>query len=305
MSSNLIKIIAVFFVALAVILAIVGFRMSHQYAENANRAAELAQAQAQTNTVPQTQVVVATKPLPANQPITSDEVKLVPVQIAPQDYYTSVDDAVGRTPLIDVDTGSPVTPRMFKESNQLAKLVPPGHKAVSLNLTEVIGVGGFVRPGDVVDVLVYLRSDHNNGIEPSQARILLRDALVLGVDERIVAPPAGMQNPNQQPQQTRRERTIVVAVPDEQVTRVMLGANMGDVRLALHGQGADQNQVAATGEAGGPAEAAGPGRAAAPGAAQDQPFTSAELGLLKPVRPPNAGPAIEIYRGSSASTVYP
>jgi pilus assembly protein CpaB len=288
MSSNAIKLIAAVLVAVTIVLLVVVYQMSRNYAENASKANQQVQAVSA-----QTQVVVALKPLLANQPITKDEVALVPVQVAPQDYFANVDDVVNRVPLIDVDAGSPVTPRYFKESNQLARLIPPGHKAVSLALTDVIGVGGFVRPGDVVDVLVYLRNDQSNKIDPAQARILLRDALVLASDDHIVSPPQGGQSQNQnQNQQVRHERTVVVAVPDEQVTRVMLGASLGDVRLALHPQA--QTQVA-----GAPPQ---PPEALPPGPEADRPVTSAELAQLRVKRKQDG---IVVYHGSTPSTVFP
>jgi pilus assembly protein CpaB len=327
MSSNAIKIIAAIFAALAVILAIVGFRMSQQYAESANKASQ--QVQAQAPAAVQIQVVMATKPLLADQPIDRDALKVVGTDIAPKDYYASIDDVAGRTPLIDIDAGTPITPRLFKENNLLAKIVPPGQKAVSLNLTDVIGVGGFVRPGDVVDVLIYLHNDESNKVNPAQARILLNDALVLASDDRIVNPPAGAENKNQNQNQQRHERTVVVAVPDEEVTRVMLGVSMGEVRLALHGQSQDQTQTAAAAPTAGADQAGAtpampvpvsgaallpPGQAAAaapakPGVDQplpDHPYTSAELGRLKPPHPAKGAPqGIVIYHGSTATTVYP
>jgi pilus assembly protein CpaB len=308
-------------VVLAVILAVIGYRMTRSYAETATKATQQIQAQV-ANQQALVEVVVAIKPLLADQPITSDDVKVVGVAVPPPDYYKNVDDVVKRVPKIDVDIGTPLTPRIFGEQDPLAKLLPPGHKAVSLTLNDVIGVGGFVRPGDVVDVLVYLKNDQSNKVDPAQARILLQDALVLASDERVIQPPTAtsQQQPGQQPQpqQQRHERTVVVAVPDDQVTRVMLGANMGDVRLALHAPSADQ-QVASAQPAGAAAPAgpapvsagplaqnqAAPGKPAAETALPDMPYTSAELAKLKPKRPVGHASGIVIYRGSKASTVYP
>lgn len=330
MSSNLIKIIAAVFVVLAVILAIVGYRMSHEYADSANKATQQVQAQVQGAVNPQIQVVVATQPLLAGLPIDRGSLKVVSADVAPKDYYANLDDVAGRTPLIDIDAGTPITPRLFKENNQLAKIVPVGSKAVSLVLSDVIGVGGFVRPGDIVDVLIYLRNDQSNKVDPAQARILLKDALVLASDDHIVTPPAGADTKSQQQQQQqqqRHERTVVVAVPDQEVTRVMLGASMGEVRLALHGQVPEQTQAAAAQAPAGPqtdATAAAPTpvsggslpqaapaavAAAKPGVDQplpDQPYTSAELARLKPPHPAKGAPqGIVIYHGSKATTVYP
>lgn len=324
MSSNLIKIIAAVFVVLAVILAIVAYKMSHDAFDAANKAP--LQAQVQAPAVPQTQVVVATKPLLANQPIDRGSLKVVSMEIVPEKYYTSIDDVAEKVPPIDIDAGTPITPRLLGD-HELAKLVPPGFKAVSLSLTDVIGVGGFVRPGDIVDVLVYLRNDQGNKVDIIQARILLKDALVLAADERIVNPPPNAQQNANGQQQQRHERTVVVAVPDEEVTRVMLGASLGEVRLALHGQNRDRPQVASADAAAAPAPGAAMptevsgaglppgGKAAAKPAASaaadqqlpDMPFTSAELAKLKPQRATGKGApqGIVIYRGSKPSTVYP
>lgn len=327
MSSNLIKIIAAVFVVLAIFLAVVAYKMSHDAFDSAKTTQ---QAQVQAPVTPQTQVVVATKPLLANEAIDRASLKVVSMEVVPEKYYTSIDDVVGHVPPIDIDTGTPITPRLLGDDHQLAKLVPPGFKAVSLVLTDVIGVGGFVRPGDIVDVLVYLHNDQSNKVDIIQARILLKDALVLASDDHIVSPPPGAQ-PNPNAQQQRHERTVVVAVPDAEVTRTMLGASLGEVRLALHGQNRDQPQVAAADPgaaasvtpappgAGAPTDVSGgslpqqAGKAAAPvqpGADQqlpDMPFTSAELAKLKPLRSTAKGApqGIVIYRGSKPSTVYP
>ncbi|MBX6421472.1 MAG: Flp pilus assembly protein CpaB [Nevskia sp.] len=326
MSSNVIRVVAVVFVVLAIVLAIVAFRMSRNYAQTASNAAAPQQAGGQP-AAPQIQVVVATRPLLANQPISKDAVALEPVQIAPKDYYANVDDVVGRTPLIDIDAGAPITPRFFKENNQLARLIPPGDKAVSLKIDDVIGVGGFVRPGDVVDVLLYLRNDQGNDVKPAQARILLRDALVLAYEDRIIAPPAGTAGQKGQPgagqPQTPgpHQRTVVVAVPDADVTRVMLGASIGELRLALHpaaptqvAEAAAPPGAAGTGPEGAPAPApaeisgASLAQNAAPpptGPEADQPITMKELAALKKKLPKGAPAAVIVYRGSARSTVYP
>jgi pilus assembly protein CpaB len=272
MNSNAIRVVAGVLVVLAILMAIVAFNMHRRLASDAIQAKE-ASAQPQ-NSVPQTLVVVAVKPLLVDKPIGRDSVALVPVQVAPTEYYTNVDDVVNKTPLIDIDSGTPVTPRFFKHLNILARAIPPGHLALSLKVDDVVGTGGFVRPGDFVDVLLYIKSvtDTPTG-EPSkdkskiaggssgektdiatQARLLLKNTLVLSYEDHLVdAPKVDDRDKDKQAaaaQQQRRERTAVIAVPEADVTRVMLGANLGDIRLALHPQNSDLEAAAATPPAG-------------------------------------------------------
>ncbi|MFA5939833.1 MAG: Flp pilus assembly protein CpaB [Sinimarinibacterium sp.] len=282
MSSTTLKIVAVVSVLLAIVLAVVGFQLSRNYAEQAQKAQERQQQQ----DVQQTLAVVALKPLAAYKQIARDAVALVPVSIAPADPYESIDDVVGKVPLVDVDAGAPVTRRYFKEGNVLARIIPPGHQAVSVEVNDVVAVGGFVRPGDIVDLLLYLRG--GSGLDEPQSRVLLKDVRVLAYEERIIDRPEGIKDDEKQ---RARVRTAVLAVPDKDTTRVMLGASLGELRLALHGQGeAATTEVAASAVAAVPDKAIGIG----------------ELARIKP--PPSAQatpppPSVEVLRGSAREVV--
>jgi pilus assembly protein CpaB len=232
MSSTTLKIIAAVMVSLAVIFALllVGF-----YQRNETRARE-AEARAQEQQQQATLAVVAVKPLAAYKPIARENVALVPLPVVPQQYFTTLEDVVGRIPLLDIDAGAPVTARYFKEGNALARVIPPGFQAVSVEINDVIAVGGFVRPGDIVDLLVYLRG--GPGVSEPQARVLLKQVRVLAYEERIVDRPQGLVEEEKAGgnAQSRRVRTAVLAVPEDEATRVMLGASLGELRLALRSQ---------------------------------------------------------------------
>lgn len=238
MSSNAAKLIAIVAVILTLLLALVGYRVSRQYAQQAQPAVAPVATQPQ---LPKTLAVVALKPLAAYRAITKDDVALVELTVAPQDYYTSVDQVLGKQPIVDVDGGAPVTKRYFGEGNVLARAIPPGFQAVSVEISDVIAVGGFVRPGDMVDVLLYLRGTQD--VDAAQARVLLKEVRVLAYEERLVDRPEGLteeeqdKQGNSRNQQQRRSRTAVLAVPEAQTTRLMLGASQGELRLALYGQG--------------------------------------------------------------------
>lgn len=234
MSSNAARIVAIVAIVLTVILAVLGWRVSQQYAQQSERAQAQVKAQTESPAVPKILAVVAVKPLAAYQKIEKDAVVLAEVSIAPREYYTTIEDVVGREPLVDVDQGAPLTTRYFAEGNVLAKSIAPGFQAVSVEVSDVVGVGGFVRPGDIVDVLLYLRG--SGDVETAQARVLLEKTRVLAYQELLVDRPEGLKEQEQtERNQGRRQRTAVLAVPDKDTTRLMLGASLGELRLALHG----------------------------------------------------------------------
>jgi len=350
-NSNAMRIVAIVLGLIAIVLVIVGWRMSRGFAESAARAQAESQAAPSLTATPQIQVVVATRPLAANVPIKDSDVVVAPMTIAPTEYFANVNDAIGRTPLIDIDAGAPVVPRFFKDTNLIARGVPEGHRALSLKVDDVVGVGGFVRPGDIVDVLVFIKtvSDTPTGEEevkeeekkdiPTQARVLIRDIKVLSYEDHLVEPPKGLEeskDKSKNPPQQRRERTAVLSIPELQVTRVLLGAEYGDLRLALHGTPADPAfggpdpaaaaaapvEIAAVStEPAAPAKpltaadkAKAEAEAAAAALAAEQIITATELTKLVPkekkktplrLAPSSRPPQIEIIRGSDLKSVSP
>lgn len=288
MSSTALKVIAVVAVLLALALAAIGFQVSKNYAAKADEA----QQQVRQQQAEQFLAVVAVAPLAAYQPIARDAVALVPVSVRPADPYTNLDDVVGKVPLVDVDAGAPVTQRYFKEGNVLARIIPPGHQAVSVEINDVVAVGGFVRPGDVVDLLLFLRG--GAGVDQPQSRVLLEAVRVLAYEERIIDRPEGLKGDDESARRASRVRTAVLAVPDADTTKLMLGASLGDLRLALHSQ-----NVTATAEA----EAAPLNARAVP----EKAIGLDELARIKPLPSKQASaPAlaqIEVIRGAQRETV--
>jgi pilus assembly protein CpaB len=254
---------------------------------------------------------VAARPLAAYKPITREAVALVPLPVAPQQYFTTLEDVVGRIPLLDIDAGAPVTARYFKEGNALARVIPAGFQAVSVEINDVIAVGGFVRPGDIVDLLVYLRG--GPGVSEPQARVLLKQVRVLAYEERIVDRPQGLTEEEKaggSSTQVRRVRTAVLAVPEAEATRVMLGANLGELRLALRSQDptGEEKQVAETTENGVPLSP----QALAARESRKVPDAAITASQLSRVQPPPAeekkdkpapAPTVEVIRGGERERV--
>lgn len=296
MSSTALKVFAAIAVLAAVVLAMIGYRMSRSYAQKSERAQQQAQQ-------PSTEVlaVVAVKPLAAYQPIARDAVALVPVAVQPGDPYTTIDEVVGKAPLVDIDAGAPVTHRYFRDGNLLARAIPPGFQAVSISVTDVLAVGGFLRPGDIVDVLIYLRG--TDATDKPQSRVLLEKVRVLAYLEDLVDRPQGV-DPKADERAQRQQRTAVLAIAEKDTTRLMLGASLGELRLALRGQN-DGTQIAVTdGNADGGTGSAAASVSATDRARLEKVITAEELGRIRP--PPGAAAPsarIEVIRGNDRSAV--
>jgi pilus assembly protein CpaB len=298
MSSTMLKVVAVVSVLLAVILAVIGYQVSKGYAKKA----EVVQQQTRQQEVKQTLAVVATKPLAAYKPIPRDAVALVPVSIQPADPYSNPEDVVNKVPLVDIDAGAPVTQRYFKEGNMLARIIPAGHQAVSVEINDVVAVGSFVRPGDIVDLLLFLRG--GSGVEQPQSRVLLENVRLLAYEDRIIDRPEGLKD--EEKAQQRRTRTAVLSVPEKDTTKLMLGVSLGELRLALHSQAVEaaaETPVTADGLPLSP-------QAQAAAEARKVPEKAISLEQLARIKPPPAQvkrapprPTVEVIRGAQRETV--
>ena len=111
-----------------------------------------------TVTMPTRPVVVAATDLEVGAELTTDDLRVIdwPVSAVPEDAIADPKDIVGRGLIMAVIKNEPMLPRKMasKEAGTgLPPAIPPGLRAVSVRVNEVIGVAGCVTPGTRVDVL--------------------------------------------------------------------------------------------------------------------------------------------------------
>lgn len=228
MSSTALKIMMAVMVVTAVVFGFFAFRLSQEL----TAPPPAPEPEPIILSEDETLAVVAIQPIKAFQPIPDNAVALVPLRVLPDGHYEAVADVIGRAPVTDIHKGVPVSEANFRDSNSLVRSIPAGFQAVSLEINDVVAVGGFVQPGDLVDIMVYFRSDTRE-VTKTQSRVLLKKVRVLAYEDRIINVPKEESADGQA--QRKRVRTAVVAIPEKDVTRVMLGASRGDLRLALIG----------------------------------------------------------------------
>jgi len=105
----------------------------------------------------------------------------------------------------------------------LSAMLDEGMRAVSIRVNEVAGVGGFVLPGDHVDIL--LTRDMSSGQQDSkfQTETLLQNVRVLGTD----------QNANQGSSQVNVVNTVTLEVTPEHAQKLRLASDLGALSLTL------------------------------------------------------------------------
>lgn len=135
----------------------------------------------------QVTIVVAATTLAQGTTLTEDHLT---EKLVPRSFYldTMVDESnsiLGRVPRERILAGEPVRTERLADARDGAgmnALIPKGQRALQLELQGANAVGGFVNPGDYVDIL-YTGEDAERGGQ--HTKTLLQSKLILAVDERL------------------------------------------------------------------------------------------------------------------------
>ncbi|AOJ93021.1 Flp pilus assembly protein CpaB [Burkholderia multivorans] len=226
MTNNLTKIIAGLLIAIAVLLGI--------YAWVLGRSTPRPAPVQQTIAASPVPIVVATRTLPAGQPIAADALKIQPTSPVPAGAFADASTLVGRVPARDIPASSPVVSDALVSG--LAEDVQPGERAVAVRVDETNAVGNRLRPGNFVDVFLNLKREGNamldGEVSQTQARLLMSKVRVLAFGDATPERDSG-SNTNGSNAQPSNVRIAVLAVPTAQVDALTLGEASGRLTLAL------------------------------------------------------------------------
>lgn len=134
-----------------------------------------------------TRVVAAATDIPFGTMVESRHLTTVDMLdgTAPRGAYAKPLDIVGKVARADVFAGEILTERRFVtrgEGSTLAAVVAPNMRAVTVRVDDVVGVAGFLLPGNRVDV-VAAREENRRPF----AETILTDVRVLAVDQQASA----------------------------------------------------------------------------------------------------------------------
>jgi len=100
----------------------------------------------------------------------------------------------------------------------LSAVIDKSKRAMTIGINDVLGVAGFVLPGDHVDIMLTRRDQNNPTTE-----VLLQDVRVLGID----------QDANVQKDKPAVARAVTLEATPEQAEKLTLAATVGTLSLAL------------------------------------------------------------------------
>jgi pilus assembly protein CpaB len=238
MNSTFLRVLAVFMVIAAIVTAWLGYRISNkQPLDNIEVV------------VPSYPQVLARVDIPAGHTLTAEDIEIASTQQQDKRTFSNPQNLIGKVTSLSVAKGAAFKTSHFPMDSLLGQALAAHERAVAIKVNEVIGVGGFIKPGDYVDVLLYLRANRETG-EVSSAQVVLTNVKVLAYgaltnetetdQENVLTQPSqgklGAGNGRTDTKQEKDSRSAILAVNDQDVSKLMLADSTGILRLALRGR---------------------------------------------------------------------
>lgn len=196
------------------------------------------------------ELLVASKNLPMGKELAEGDLKWQPWPedavfsgaIVRQENQKIADAASGRM-LQALSAGQPVHPGMISgagKGNFLAVSLKPGMRAIAISVKAQTMAGGFVGPGDRVDVVatykIKVRDKDNPAVQSMinqyATETVLENVRVLAADQKAI----------REEEKAKVARTVTLEVSAAEAEKLALAQEMGDLKLTLRGIG-DEDEI--------------------------------------------------------------
>jgi pilus assembly protein CpaB len=183
---------------------------------------------AKSTSMPTKPVVVAASDLDIGAELRREDIRIIdwPATAVPANSISDPAEVIGRGLVLPVIENEPFLPMKLAAKDAgagLPPVIPPGLRAVSVRVNEVIGVAGYVLPGTRVDVVATV-SPSGNATDMT-TKVILTNVQVLAAGTKI-----DRETDKNKPQPVS---VVTLLVNPEEAERLTLASTEGKIQLAL------------------------------------------------------------------------
>src|SRR5208282_1538060 len=238
------------------------------------------------------QVIVAASDLQVGARVEEHDIKVItiPASDLPAGAPRRRSDVLGHGVIIPISQGEFILPNKLAGENAgsgLPSLIPPGMRAVSVRVNEVVSVAGFVTPGTRVDVL--LTGTPGAGSD-QQTTTVLQNVAVLATGHTLERSSTG---------EAQNTAVITLLVSPDDAQRLTLASVEGKIQLSLRNPlDTRADDVPSSSERG-----LFKGLAPVAATPAKAPVRRAPISVKAPAPPTATGVSIEVYQGDKKMEV--
>ena len=212
-------------ISISLIIAIVGTVFLYKWIESQTGPKEIVQVE-KVDAAP---VVVSAGNLAWGTKLKPEMIKMVPYlkESLPVGYFSSTADLKDRVLVAPLKLNEPITEAKLAptsvKTGGVSAVLKPGMRAIAVKGDKVIGLSGFINPGNRVDVIVTVKEPNTKKIK---SKIFLENLAVLATGTQIEKNEKGEPMPVD---------VYTLEVNPEQAEKVALAASEGRLQFALRG----------------------------------------------------------------------
>jgi pilus assembly protein CpaB len=183
---------------------------------------------AKSTSIPTRPVVVAASDLDIGAELRREDIRIIdwPANAVPANSIANPAEVIGRGLVLPVIENEPFLPMKLAAKDAgsgLPPVIPPGLRAVSVRVNEVIGVAGYVLPGTRVDVVATVSP--SGSATDMTTKVILTNVQVLAAGTKI-----DRETDKNKPMPVS---VVTLLVNPEEAERLTLASTEGKIQLAL------------------------------------------------------------------------
>jgi pilus assembly protein CpaB len=174
------------------------------------------------------EVLVASREININEALSEQNVQraMLPATVVQRGALTEIEGLQNRYARVRLYPGEPILldKVMGADDTSGSLKVPLGYRVVSVRVTSESSVSSLIEPGDRVDVIVVLQ--HTSEAPVSLSKTILKAVRVFAVNSEMARTIEAEKNLDE-------ARTVSLLLKPDQVEKLMMAADLGNIRLAL------------------------------------------------------------------------
>jgi pilus assembly protein CpaB len=175
------------------------------------------------------QIYVAKHNINLGDPINKEMLVLEdwPKNKVPRGAISNLEDLENRRPRTAIIEGEPILEGKLLAPGEIADPIgniPKGMRLKTISVDAEKSAGGLLRPGDRVDVQLFVRKDQRTGIETATSKIILQNIRVFAVDQTVQRSADGAD-------ERTIAKTVSLMLTPEQASKLTFAEQVGEVSL--------------------------------------------------------------------------
>ncbi len=191
-------------------------------------------------TLESTSIYVAKHNINLGDPIDQEMISLEewPKDKVPRGALSKLEEIEGRRPRTAIIEGEPILEGKLLAAGQVAdpiSAIPKGMRLKTISVDAEKSAGGLLRPGDRVDVQLFVKKDQRIGVDTAKSKIILQNIRVFAVDQTVQRSTDGGE-------ERTIAKTVSLMLTPKQASELTLAEQVGE--LSLIPRNPDDEEVA-------------------------------------------------------------